>query len=229
MKNKLYLDSIKEIEKNTDPQTIKIYQEKILKNNKMKKKEGDYYAIQFSLDTLLKNPQKIQKEVVKIIRKFLEKYHGSTILILGMGKNELLIDSLGHRITEEFLHQKKNRVLILNPEEMEERGMLSANFLSDVLKNHHPNLIMQIDTLVTNHRNYLNRVIEITDTIPYSNHFLSQDKEITENINNIPILSMGIPLFYQEGKTLLESIYLKKEMPLLAYLLFACINHSITR
>lgn len=227
-------DSILIKKKTANEQTICHYH--ILKSleKNIKRKEGDYFTIEFSSEAL-KNNKLLKKEMKKILSKFLKKYHHeSPILIIGLGNPNLLVDSLGSNVTDKLIATNQYndfltipKVALFNPDVTSKTGISSHKLIDLLVKDLKPDLMIIIDSLATNSIKNLNRVIEISDAGIIPGSAIRANKEINKDTFHIPILSIGVPLLYQTKNNLLESIYLKEEMNILSEIIASSLNEKI--
>ena len=172
-----------------------------------KNKEHIYHTIVF-------NTIELKKELIKILKKellFFIRIHNINIkhiFIVGLGNEDNTADSIGAKtiknikINFNITNEKCNNIKVsaLIPGVLGITGIETNKIIYSVIKQINPDLILLIDSVVTNNINYINKTIEI------SNVYLSPGSGIYGNnkkINTkIPIISIGIP-------TSLEYIYNK--------------------
>jgi len=126
------------------------------------------------------------------------------IFIIGLGNESNTADSIGPRsikyitvnshIYNIFNNIKYPKISALEPGVLGTTGIDTFKIIESVTKEIKPNLIILIDSFVTNKINYLNKVIEINDDglIPGSGIY-GNNIEIKKETIKVPILVIGIP------------------------------------
>ena len=159
-----------------------------------------------------------RSNLIKIIKKELKLYITSLnknikhILFVGLGNESNTADSVGAKTIKNIKVNfsisnnsfNKIKVSALIPGVLGITGIKTNKIIKSVIKDIKPDLIVLIDSLVTNNINFINKTIEI------SNKSISPGSGIYGNNNiiktKIPIISIGIP-------TSLE--YIHNKMPFL--------------
>ena len=162
--------------------------------------------------------KRINKDFINILKKELLHFIKLSrtykdILVVGLGNESNTADSIGPKTIKKIkvnfnINEIKNinsvKVSALIPGVLGITGIETNKIIKSVIKTIKPNLIILIDSLVTNNINSINKTLEI------SNKSLSPGSGIYGNnkkLNtNIPIISIGIP-------TSLE--YIHNDMPFL--------------
>ncbi len=173
----------------------------------VKRKRGDYYTIFFDYVFLMQNKKQIKKELMKILRVLFKDLKKADPLIIGLGNSSILSDSLGVRTTNkvmvtnhftDFLNIPK--VALFNPEVIEKTGISSYALIEMVVKKLKPSVIVMIDSLATNNKDYLNNCIEINNTGIIPGGAIKDNKKIDANTFGIPIIAIGMPLVLELDK-----------------------------
>lgn len=148
---------------------------------------------------------KLQKVLIKEIKNYLSKTLDKEkhILIVGMGNEYHTADSIGpntlkHIKVNAYLENlglkiKKVKVSKLKPGVLGETGILSEKTILSVVNEIKPNLVILIDSFVSNNINDLNHTIEL------NNYGLNSGigiKGLSSSINQdflqIPVLAIGV-------------------------------------
>jgi|GEM_PF-2391510 len=207
-------------------------------NNKktLNKEEGDYFTITFDDEQIMKEPknQRIQNEVTKILQRFIKKYHkGGIFLIIGIGNQEILADSFGVNVTNEIIATNHYndfltipKVAIFNPEMTEKTGISSYNLIQTVVNDLKPDMLIIVDSLATNHKEYLNNTIEINDTGIIPGEAMRNNKEISKKTFGIPVISIGGTFIYQNDNELYTKVSLKEDIKNISQIVSKSINHT---
>ena len=196
-----------------------------LSERKKQFQKGDYFTITFSKECLYDGSKNLEKSFQKILTSFLHKYHKkNSILFLGLGNSSILGDSFGPRVVEKLIATNQYndfltipKMALFCPETTAKTGISSFRLISMVVSYLKPDLIVLLDSFVTNQKKYLNQSIEINDCGIVFQDQLRDNKKIDYQTFHIPVLSIGYPcLFkdqgeYYEKSTLCEDIELMSD------------------
>ena len=204
--------------------------EKIYHNRK-----GDYFTISFDEQVLYENSKSIEKIFQKTFKTFLAKYHkGGTILFVGLGNSSILGDSFGTRVLEKLIATNQYndfltipKVALFAPETTNKTGISSFRLIEMVVKDLKPDVIILLDSFVTNQTKFLDRTIEINDCGIIFADQLRSNKTITRETFHIPVLSIGYPTLLKLHKTYLERYSLEEDLEIVTSLIAQSINHII--
>lgn len=178
----------------------------------VKKIRGDYFTINFDYVNLHQKKKMIKRELIKILKILFKNLKTTDPLIIGLGNSSILCDSLGVKTTNkvmatnhftDFLNMPK--VALFNPEVTEKTGISSFSLIEMVVKKLKPSVIIIIDALATNNKEYLNNCIEINNTGIIPGSAIKDNKKIDYNTFNIPIITIGIPLVLELEKQMYTS------------------------
>ena len=204
LKNKYILD-----EKNIKGITINHFKVNEINEKKIKRIKGDYFNVKFDYVTLIKKTNIIKKEIIKILKDLLKENKINKPLIIGLGNQNIICDSLGTETTNkimvtnhftDFLNLPK--VAIFNPSITEKTGISSFDLIEMVVHKLKPTVIILIDSLCTNNKDYLNNSIEINNTGLIPGSAIKDNKKIDSKTFNIPLIAIGVPLILEEDKSL---------------------------
>ncbi len=209
---------------------LKEKDEKIYRNRK-----GDYFTISFDDQVLYENSKSIEKVFQKTFKTFLAKYHkGETILFVGLGNSSILGDSFGTKVLERLIATNQYndfltipKVALFSPETTNKTGISSFRLIEMVVKDLKPDVIILLDSFVTNQTKLLNRTIEINDCGIIFADQLRSNKTITRETFHIPVLSIGYPTLLKLHKTYLERYSLEEDLEIVTSLIAQSINHII--
>ena len=209
---------------------LKEKDEKIYRNRK-----GDYFTISFDDQVLYENSKSIEKVFQKTFKTFLAKYHkGETILFVGLGNSSILGDSFGTKVLERLIATNQYndfltilKVALFSLETTNKTGISSFRLIEMVVKDLKPDVIILLDSFVTNQTKLLNRTIEINDCGIIFADQLRSNKTITRETFHIPVLSIGYPTLLKLHKTYLERYSLEEDLEIVTSLIAQSINHII--
>ena len=216
MKNLLFLDTaLPLLEENsykvneTTKRNINTVHFKVTENESklLKKEVGDYYTIHYFLNDLFNNKKFLIKEVEKNLKKFLKNYYDNgKVLIVGLGNSSITADSLGPKTTKKTIATNHYhdfmtipKVALFVPEVIGKTGISSYQLIKMLVKKIEPDVIIMIDSLVTNNDSRLNQCVEITDTGIVPGGAIHDNKEINKQTFNIPIIAIGSPLVIEKN------------------------------
>lgn len=207
MKQKLILDAAQEIMDKKNHISITKENQKQYSSN-----VGDYYLIQYNAYTLLKNTKLIKNQIQKAIKTLLKKYklpNQPKVLIIGLGSNTIIADSLGPSTADKLIATNHYddfltlpKIAIFNPSVISKTGIHSFHLIKMINDDIKPDLLFFIDSMETSNAAHINSVIEINDHGIIPGTYLNTNKEITKETFGKPILSIGIPLVFQNKNTL---------------------------
>ena len=177
----------------------------------------------------------MEKVFQKTFKTFLAKYHkGGTILFVGLGNSSILGDSFGTKVLERLIATNQYndfltipKVALFSPETTNKTGISSFRLIEMVVKDLKPDVIILLDSFVTNQTKLLNRTIEINDCGIIFADQLRSNKTITRETFHIPVLSIGYPTLLKLHKTYLERYSLEEDLEIVTSLIAQSINHII--
>lgn len=189
----------------------------LVKNNYL------YTSILFKDISLKETSLLIEKILIKELRKYLKLFkikRESTILIVGLGNENITSDSIGVnavkkvQATKHFLdlNIKKPAYLVtkLIPNTTNNTGIMTFNNILALTKYLKPNLVIVIDALVCSNIKYLNHLIEINNEgLRAGSGMFNYQKEIGKKTLNTNVLTIGIPtaieIFIKNEKMIVAS------------------------
>lgn len=205
-----------------------------LASNKTKKSITKFYSDNIKLLEYTKNnklfhtlfyknlyDEKIIKDFFKneilLFLKRLNIDNTKHIFVIGLGNESNTADSIGPRVLKyivvnshiyNLLNIKHPKISALEPGVLGTTGIDTFKIIESVSHEINPDLIILIDSFVTNKISYLNKAIEINDDgiIPGSG-IHGNNTEIKKETIKVPVLVIGIPTALEFKK--------KEEIPLL--------------
>ena len=209
---------------------LKEKDEKIYRNRK-----GDYFTISFDDKVLYENQKSLERVFQKTFKTFLAKYHkGGTILFVGLGNSSILGDSFGTKVLQHLIATNQYndfltipKVALFAPETTNKTGISSFRLIEMVVKDLRPDVIILLDSFVTNQTKYLNRTLEINDCGIIFADQLRSNKTISFETFHIPVLSIGFPTLLKLHKTYLSKFSLEEDLEIITKLISQSINHII--
>lgn len=192
---------------------------KILKdNNSFNKDKGTYISIDFN--NLYDNEDRINISHVLVdsLKKLYKITKRSKVLIVGLGNNKIIADSLGpsvadkvvvtnhlFKIMPEEIDNDVKRVCVFTPKVMGQTGLESADIVEAVSNLFNPNLVIVIDALASSSITRVNRVIQLSDTgIAPGSGVGNYRKEITEKRLKCKVIAIGVATVVEANKIINE-------------------------
>ena len=144
----------------------------------------------------------IKNVLVKELLSFIEPSI-KHILIIGIGNDNYTSDSIGPKtlkhikVNYNILNigiKSKIKVSALEPGAFGETGILTEKIISSITKEIKPDIIILIDSFITDNINYLNKTIEINNKGLYPGCGISSINSIIDyQTIGIPTLVIGVP------------------------------------
>lgn len=168
--------------------------------NKMK---GEYITFEvlknFTEDEIL--TKFLREAVLKLMMKLDLGLKKIKIFVVGMGNPYITCDSLGNEVIKKIiptgyilfsndeinLKEKINHICCFNPSVLGNTGIESSSVVESLINKISPDLIVYIDSLITDSAGRLTKSIQLSNTP------LSFDGKIIPLNNNIKTLSIGFP------------------------------------
>lgn len=227
----LYLETNKELinkknelinEKKKKDIIIKYYKDTSNKN-------GNYYTLYFE-----KNNIYLKKELKKVFKTLLNKYSYKKTLVIGLGNHLIPCDTLGIMTSDKIkVTNHYNdfftipKIISFNPDVITNTGLDSYNVIKMLVDKLNPDLIIIIDSLHTNNYLHLGKVLEISDVGLIDKERIKNNKEITKETFNIPIISFGIPFVIDIDNTFLTTINCQEQIKNLSKIISEVINEVL--
>lgn len=178
---------------------INLYKENNIEISTIKNKQNKYHLIKFNylnneLKTILK------KELNFFLNKIKNKKH---ILIIGLGNNNYTSDSIGPKVLKNInvnahllnMGASSNiKVSALEPGVLGQTGIETSLIISSIVKEINPDLLIIIDSFVTNNINNLEKSIIITNEgITPGSGVATINNKINQKSIGKPVIVIGIP------------------------------------
>ncbi len=200
---------------------------------KIKRKEGDYFVIEFAYESLHTKTKELIKEVERVMKTFFKKYKKvEKVLIIGLGNKDVDGDALGVSTTDKLIATNQYqdfltipKIALFNPSVTNKTGINTFHLIEMVVKDLKPDLLIMIDSLATHNESYLNQAIEINDTGIIPGSAINSAKEINQKTFNIPVLSIGVPSTLEYNKQFYTSVYIHEVIEKSSFILASAINN----
>lgn len=192
------------------------------------KKDGNYITISFSDITDTLNREKVEKILIKEIKKILklnniEETH--ECLVIGLGNRFSTPDSLGVKVVDNLLITKHlfkysnveegiRKVSSFCPSVMAETGLESVDMIKSIIQMVKPDFVIVIDALASLSIDRIGKTIQITDTGIHPGAGIGNNRgEISKNNMGIPIIAIGVPTVVDASTIVCDTLdYLEKHI-----------------
>ena len=187
-------------------------------NNSFSKKKGKYATLKVGKIDLLPNFDDLEKAIVKTLKIMLPKDQNN-VLIVGLGNNEIISDSIGPFTSSKILatrHIKtdfaekiglKNlkSVAVLTPNVLGKTGIEAAETVLAVVNKIKPDLVIVIDALCASGCENLFSVIQFSNSgISPGSGVKNARKELSFYTLGVPTLAIGVPTVV-EAKSIVKN------------------------
>ena len=194
---------------------VKITRVKVLNEEgeqALNKKKGNYITIDLKKVDNLTDVEKeklediISEEISKLSSNYLKSSEDEA-LVIGLGNNDLVCDSLGSKVIEnievtrhikkyypQFLREGARGISSFAPSVMGKTGIETLEIIQGVTSKIKPKLIIAIDSLASRSIERVNKSIQISDTgiIPGGGVGNARMGITYENLG-IPVIALGVP------------------------------------
>ena len=153
--------------------------------------------------------REISEEVAHHLRELIDLGRQQSILVVGLGNQEITADSLGpravsnlhmtrHVIREYGLksneHMKMHQISGIVPGVMAQTGMETLEIVRGVVSETKPDLVIAVDALAARSTTRLNRTIQITDTGISPGSGVGNHREgLNEENLSVRVIGIGVP------------------------------------
>lgn len=155
----------------------------------------------------LHNQDNIKKALVKELIYYFKKVsikNSNHFLIVGLGNDNYTADSIGPKTLkhikvnsylENFNIKIKGPIIsALEPGVLGETGILTEKIISSVIKEIKPDILILIDSYITDDIAYLNKTLQITDKGLYPGCGIKKiNSRLDKEVLGIPVIVIGVP------------------------------------
>lgn len=206
-----------------------------VKEDAKDRRKGDHFILNFDQNVLYKENALLERVFSKTFKTFLRKYHkGGTILVIGLGNSSIIGDSFGSRVLERLIATNQYndfltipKVALFTPETTAKTGISSFKLIEMVVGYLRPDVIVLVDSFITNQEKYLNMSLEINDCGIVFADQLRSNKEITYKTFQIPILSIGYPTLLRKKQAIFCKHTILNDLEIICDLVAHSINQIV--
>ena len=194
-----YIKHNKKYKYNVNKTSIEILKD----NNQFNKQKGKYISIDFDNMYDEKQRKVISNALIDALNELFTLKDDDKILIVGLGNQKILADSLGPEVSDKIMvtnhiytllkEEELKRVCVFTPKVMGQTGLESADLVLAVSKLFKPNIIIVIDALATSSLKRINKVIQISDTgIAPGSGVGNYRKQIDYQTFKVKVIAIGV-------------------------------------
>jgi spore protease len=191
--------------------TEKKYFNKLAINKSMDDNGFNYITITIN-DEIFNNKElqsKITAEIAKSLKIYMKKYSinsSSSVLVVGLGNNNITADSLGSRVCDKVIatkHLYENKKIsshwgnlsCLKPSVSGVTGLSSYDIIKSIIDCEKPNIVIVVDTLSCRNYKTLASTIQFSDDGIEPGAGVGNPKpKLNYSSLNIPVIAIGVPL-----------------------------------
>lgn len=178
----------------------------------LNKKKGQYVTIDLTKISNLgeEEKEKVEDIIAEEISTISEKYLASSedeVLVIGLGNNDLVCDSLGSKVIEnievtrhikkyypQFLKEGARGISSFAPSVMGKTGIETLEIIQGISDKIKPKLIIAIDSLASRSIERVNKSVQISDTGIVPGGGVGNERlGITSENLGIPVVAIGVP------------------------------------
>ncbi len=179
--------------------------------------------------------REVSREIAKHIKQLIPEIQEElSILVVGLGNQDVTADALGPRVVDNLLitrhvikeygkvayeKEKMHCISSIAPGVMAKTGMETAEIVKGVVQETNPDVVLVIDALASRSVKRLNRTIQITNTGIHPGSGVGNHRNaLTEESLGVLVVAIGVPTVVDAAtivKDALEKIYKipSKELP----------------
>lgn len=153
--------------------------------------------------------REISEEIARHLRQLIDLKTEKSILVVGLGNQDITADSLGPHVVENLRmtrhiireyglksmgEEKMHRTSGIVPGVMAQTGMETSEIIQGVVSETQPDVVIAIDALAARSTRRLNRTIQITDTGIHPGSGVGNHREgLTEDNLQVKVIGIGVP------------------------------------
>ena len=207
----------------------------------LKKKENIYKTIFFN--DLKYVEDILTKEIINFF-SILNINKSNHIFIVGLGNENFTADSIGPKVLKHIkvnsylenlgIKIVNNKVSALEPGVLGETGILTEKIIESVSNEIKPDLIILIDSIISNDINYLNKTIQINNVgISHGSGIKGLNNRIDKDLLNVPIIGIGvtsaIEIKFKNSDTCIPYLLSTNDIDIYVYKISKIIGNSINK
>lgn len=203
---------------------FKITEVKILSEegaNALDKPIGSYYTLEADNLTLgiASLNEKVENKITEILQKILNLKADDTVLIVGLGNEDVTPDSVGPKVVSkiditshlikyvpEYIKEGTRPVSAIVPGVLGTTGIETSDIIKAIVEKVNPDKIVVIDALAARNIKRIKNTIQISDTgIAPGSGVGNNRQRINEELLGIPVIALGVPTVV-DSKTIVSDV-----------------------
>ncbi len=203
---------------------FKITEVKILSEegaNALDKPIGSYYTLEADNLTLGIESlnEKVENKITEILQKILNLKTDDTVLIVGLGNEDVTPDSVGPKVVSkiditshlikyvpEYIKEGTRPVSAIIPGVLGTTGIETSDIIKAIVEKVNPDKIVVIDALAARNIKRIKNTIQISDTgIAPGSGVGNNRQRINEELLGIPVIALGVPTVV-DSKTIVSDV-----------------------
>lgn len=178
----------------------------------------NYTNIMFNNINLNINQEILKSALIRELKKYLKKYNltsNSKILVVGLGNRNIISDSLGVKTIsyvkptvwiKNITNSNIPSIYTFIPGVYNDTGLMAYKSIKALVKELKINLVIIIDSLISNSIDYLNKMVQITDKgITPGSGICNYQEEISFKTLKRPVIVLGVPTAI-EASTIIKDV-----------------------
>ncbi|MEG2084645.1 MAG: GPR endopeptidase [Clostridia bacterium] len=153
------------------------------------------------------------KKLTAVLKKILQTFVPNAvkkILVIGLGNENMVVDSLGSAVVSNLKvgKSKKCEIFAFCPSVVTQTGVESYDLVKAIVKIKKPDLIIAIDSLATNNLDKIAKCVQITNSGIQPGGGIKNPKRWLDKKNlGVNVVSIGIPLLIR-SEVIINKIFL---------------------
>ena len=185
------------------------------------KPKGKYYTLEaenlyLGIEEI---SQKTENKISEILKRLLELKDDDSILVVGLGNEDVTPDSLGPKVISkinvtshlikyipEYIKEGTRAVSAIIPGVLGTTGIETSDIIKAVVEKTNPNKIIVIDALAARNIKRIKNTIQISDTGIIPGAGVGNNRErLSEQTLGIPVIAIGVPTVV-DSKTIVNDV-----------------------
>ena len=230
---------------------------KILKNENVKSKKindnitklwitgNESYTI-FDINDLFAFDVDLKRQLIKLLKSEIRKYlkekqiNCNSVLVVGLGNKDMIADCLGDKVVSRIFATRQFDKQLIDKRFIDvssyslgvfgKTGIESASVVEKLKEIVKPNLVIVIDTFVTNRYERLNKSLQISSCgISPGAGVDNARKYINYEFLKVPVFSIGVPLLINHKNSTFMDKEMEKYVKFYAEIIATSINISVNK
>lgn len=166
--------------------------------------------------------REVSEEIARHLRQLIDLKTEKSILVVGLGNQDITADSLGPHVVENLRmtrhiireyglksmgEERMHRTSGIVPGVMAQTGMETSEIIQGVVSETQPDVVLAIDALAARSTKRLNRTIQITDTGIHPGSGVGNHRVgLTEDNLQVKVIGIGVPTVVDAATIVYDSM-----------------------